>query len=101
MITFRGEHTGSIMMFDEPALKLLRMMDTSGSRKGALVAEDVPAALAALEAALAAVAPPPPTDAKGDEDRAEGKIGIEQRAVPLLDLLRRAVATESYITWGQ
>lgn len=102
MITFRGEHTGSIMMFDTPALKLLRIMGTSGHRKGALMAEDVPAALTALEEALTSGRLYVPSDAEQpaerDDDPAD-RVSLAQRAIPLRDLLRLAVATESYITW--
>ncbi len=109
MITFRGEHTGKIMMFEGPALELLRMMGTSGNRKGALMAEDVPAALQALEAALArraaeARAEAPPAAEAGEDDEteaAEEVVDLARRAAPLLELLREAVATRSYLTWGE
>ncbi len=106
MITFNTEHAGSIMMFDEPARALLRMMGTSASVKGALLAEDVPAALASLEAALQGL-PPEAVGQQGDAEEGEKNetkdavlVTLAQRAVPLRDLLRRAVETESYVSWG-
>lgn len=104
MIKFRGEHTGSIMMFDTPALKLLRIMGTSGSRKGALMAEDVPAALAALEAAIDSGRLYAPSDEEQPverDDDPDDRVSLVQRAIPLRDLLRHAVATESYLMWGE
>lgn len=102
MITFRTEHAGSIMMFDEPARALLRMMGTSAGPKGGLLAEDVPAALASLEAALQGL-PPQATGRQRDDEEDEAKdaepVTLAQRAAPLRDLLRRAVETESYVTW--
>ena len=103
MIRFRGEHTGSIMMYDEPALQLLRMMGTSGSRKGALMAEDVPAALARLEAALATEPPQPSAETASEQDeevKEEPSVNLAQRAAPLIQLLQEAMATQSYVTWG-
>lgn len=106
MIRFRGEHTGSIMMYDEPALKLLRMMGTSANPTGALMAEDVPAALARLEAALATETQQAPTETETGSDQddkieKEPSVTLEQRAEPLLQLLHEAVATQSYVTWGE
>lgn len=103
MIRFRGEHTGSIMMYDEPALQLLRMMGTSASRKGALMSEDVPAALARLKAALA-IEPPPSVETDSDQNeeaKEEPSVNLAQRAAPLIQLLQEAVATQSYVTWGE
>ena len=102
MIRFKGENTGSIMMFDDVAVKLLKMMDTSGSSKGALMAEDIPAALASLQAELNRLEPQAAPE-KDDDDKpdAEVAVSLKQRAAPLIDLLQQAIETDSYVTWGQ
>ncbi|HXH03431.1 MAG TPA: DUF1840 domain-containing protein [Candidatus Competibacteraceae bacterium] len=101
MITFRGEHVGSIMMFDDVAITLLRMMGMSGRRQGAILPEDIPEALERLQTALAEYRPPPsPRREEDEEDEAEPVISLNQRAYPLIVLLREALATRSYVTWG-
>lgn len=111
LIKFRGENTGSIQMFGQHAQELLRLMGTSGSEKGALMAEDVPGALAKLEAAIEArkaqdAAVTEAAEANAEEAKAEGHDAeppgpaLSTRAVPLIELLKQAVATDSYVMWG-
>ncbi|TCO80704.1 uncharacterized protein DUF1840 [Plasticicumulans lactativorans] len=111
LIRFQGEHTGSIMMFGGAATELLKLMGTSGHEKGALLAEDVPAALESLERALAAMqeseaAAARAAEAAAEEAKAEGRDVPERatalgvRAAPLVALLREIVATRSYLMWG-
>lgn len=111
LITFRGEHTGSIQMFGAHAHELLSLMGTSGRDQGALMAEDVPDALARLEAAIDArreqdAAARDVAEAGAEEAKAEGRDAEEPgpalstRAVPLVELLKQAVATNSYVMWG-
>ena len=111
LITFRGENTGSIQMFGAHAHELLRLMGTSGRDQGALMAEDVPDALARLEAAIEGrreqdAAARDAAEADAEEARAEGRDAeppgpsLSVRAVPLIELLKQAVATNSYVMWG-
>jgi hypothetical protein len=104
LITFRSK-VGDITMFDYVAVKLLKMMGQSGASPGALLAADLPAAVARLEQALAthrsvdsAAAPPPPS---GSKDDAEPPVSLVVRAVPLVDLLKRAAQAKTDVTWGQ
>ena len=63
IVTFRSEAYADIMMFGEIAIQLLKLMGHSGTVPGALLAEDVPEALANLKKAItddkARVAAPP------------------------------------------
>ncbi|PWV65985.1 DUF1840 domain-containing protein [Plasticicumulans acidivorans] len=110
LIRFHGENTGSIMMFESAAHELLKLMDTSGAPKGALMAEDVPHALSCLEQALEALRDSEAdavrvNEAQAEQAAEEGREvaevgpGLLVRAAPLLELLREAVKTRSYFMW--
>ena len=107
MITFRGEHEGRVMYFDGVAVTLLKMMGMSGRTQGAMLAEEVPGALARLRAALAQplpviVEPLPVRDGQADDDEPrQAAVGSQQRAVPLIQLLEEALRNQSYIQWGK
>ncbi|HEY9148113.1 MAG TPA: DUF1840 domain-containing protein [Gammaproteobacteria bacterium] len=87
LITFRSKAHADITMFGEVALRLLKMMGHSGTVPGALLPEDIPAAVARLEAALAQLAPSDGA-ARDDEDE-EPVVSLAQRAGPLLPLHMR------------
>ena len=59
LITFSTKAYADITMFGDVALHLIHLMGHSGSVPGAILAEDVPAALEKLKAALAARRPGP------------------------------------------
>ena len=88
---------GSITMFGDVAVNLLRMMGQSGSIPGAILGADIPPALDRLRQAVAGVQPPPKKD-KAD-DRAETPVGMQQRAFPLIELLERAAKQGADVVW--
>ena len=110
-ITFKSRHSPDVMMLEAVGLEMLRLMGHSGSVPGSLTAEDLPAALAHLEAGVAAApardlsAHPGPTDAPGDdgddEDRDESAVGAAVRAGPLIDMLKRAIEEDDYVIWDR
>jgi hypothetical protein len=102
LVTFRTKGYPHITMFGDVAKQLLELMGHSGTIPSAIKAEDVPAVLARLEAAIdgrraadaAAV-----DDRGGDGYDAPRKVTLPQRAVPLLELLRTAVARKADVMW--
>lgn len=111
LVTFRSEATEPITMFGDVAQSLLKMMGATGRVPGALVAEDVPPALArleaeveALKAATAATPAPPATNEDSaadpdDEGESTPPVPLASRAVPLLSLLKRAAAANVGVVW--
>ncbi|MEM9604241.1 MAG: DUF1840 family protein, partial [Pseudomonadota bacterium] len=81
--------------------QLLEMMGTSGRDQGALRAEDLPAALDRLKAALSQRPDSDETDPDADEDDEADAVSINRRAVPVLDLLERCVASGGYFMWQE
>ena len=90
---------GSITMFGDIAVALLKMMGHSGTVPSAILAEDIPAALARLQAALRGGASVPSRPVPKAEDENEPPVSLKQRAHPLNDLLTRAAAQGCDVTW--
>jgi hypothetical protein len=98
MLVRFDSRVGGFTMFGEPAVALLKMMGHSGTVPSALLAKDVPQALARLEAALAAAPPEPAPKAAGEEDEAP-RVSLRQRAYPLIELLDRAAKAGADVLW--
>ncbi len=93
---------GSFIMMGDIAVQLLKMMGHSGTVPSAILAGDIPKALAQLKAALAeaAKAPPEPEpDREEQEGRPEPAVSLRQRAHPLVDLLERSASKGCDVMW--
>lgn len=90
-------------MFGDIAVTLLKMMGHSGTVPGALLAQDIPPALARLRAAVAAAPESAPTQASSGDDREdkEPAVSLRQRAFPLVELLERAVRKNCDVLWDR
>ncbi len=92
---------GSITMFGEIAVKLLRMMGQSGSVPGAFLTLDIPAALERLEQATSDSREPAAEKKRESDDDKEPAVGMRQRAVPLMELLERAAKQDADVIWEE
>jgi hypothetical protein len=100
LVTFTTNAYADITMFGDVALALLKMMGHSATVPGAILAEDVPAALSRLTAAIEAEkAAPPVEDEDEDADEDEPVVSIAHRALPLINLLAAAAKAESNVMW--
>lgn len=100
LVTFHTKAYADIVMFGDVAKQLLTLMGHSGTVPSALKAEDVPSALARLEAAIEERKKADAAEGRGNEDDdAPRKITVSQRAVPLLELLRAAAAEKCDVVW--
>lgn len=92
-------------MFGDVAVRLLKMAGHSGTVPGALLASDIPSALARLRQAVAAAGPEEEikqSDRLGQEDAdASPPVGIRLRAYPLIQLLSAAAEQECDVMWEQ
>jgi len=108
MIVTFSTRLGRITMFSEPALALLRMLGHSGRIPGAIRNEDLPAALEALRAGLAAAGHvPSPAPGETEEPLADDRrsqetaVNLNTRAVPLIEMIERAIAANSDLMWDK
>lgn len=95
---------GSITMFGDVAVKLLKLMGHSGTVPSAVLAEDIPAALARLNAALEGIADARESQGRAEadpekEEEGEATVSLKRRAHPLVDLLARAAEQDCDVTW--
>ena len=97
LIRFESNVAGQFIMMGDVALPLLRMMGMSGNMQGAVSGEDLTSAMRTLEDALQ-LAPVPKARA-GEDEEAEPPIALQRRALPLLEMLRRAAAGDGYVMW--
>lgn len=100
LVTFRTNAWGNITMFGDVAVTLLKMMGHSGTVPSALLARDVPAALACLKQQLASRATEEDVSTRsGDDADAEEPVDLALRAHPLIEMLSAAAEQEADIMW--
>lgn len=100
LIKFDSE-AGTLTMFGEPALLLIRMTGHSGTVPGAILAEDIPAALERLQRALESYVEPPPKARFPGEDEDRNWVPLRKRAFPLVQLLAKAARIKAAVMWEQ
>lgn len=100
LVTFQTKAYANITMFGDVAKQLLKLMGHSGTVPSAIAAEDVADALEKLRKAVAALPPNEKGPAKVDEPSGEPpRVGLAQRAYPLLKLLEAAAAESCPVQW--
>jgi hypothetical protein len=99
LITFRTKAHADITMFGKIALSLIRLMGHSGSVPGAILAEDLPEAVARLRAGVQAHADEPTPGPGEKDDSDEPKVSLSHRALPLIELLEAAQRDGSNVMW--
>jgi len=99
LVTFKTKAYANITMFGDVAVKLLRMMGHSGTVPSAILADDVPAALERLKAAIAEEKKNELPEDTRDADDGERRIGLSKRALPLIELLEAAAQKHCDVMW--
>lgn len=104
LIKFSSPCYSDITMFGDVATALIKMMGHSGTVPGAILAEQVPAALSKLEAGLKHIATQSeqstPNDKDNPEDREE-PISLANRAFPLVEMLKAAAQQNCNVMWNK
>jgi hypothetical protein len=100
MLVRFDSQVGTLTMFGEVAVYLLKLMGHSGAVPSAMLAQDIPAAIRRLRQALEQGAALPASE-RDEEDRREGRapVSLRQRAFPLLELLERAARKNADVMW--
>jgi hypothetical protein len=99
LVTFSCPAYADITMFGDVAIRLLKVMGHSGTVPSALLADDVPAALARLESTIEAEKQLSKPDESGDGDDDESAVSLTHRALPLIGLLRSAEKANCNVMW--
>ena len=104
---FKSKVASDVIMLEPNGRQILMLWgrtDEAGLRKGILQAADMPAAISALEEAIAQeeakrIQAALDAQEKGEDPLPAG-VTLRQRAAPLLDMARRSLAAGKDITWG-
>jgi len=107
---FKSKATGDLIMLAPNGDALLRVLGREPAAQGIIEPAAMPAALAAIERAVAeddavrraaaATAAERGADRDGPADEAPQGVGLRQRLWPMVDMLRRALAANEPIVWG-
>ena len=101
LVTFSCPAYADITMFGDVAVHLLKLMGHSGTVPSALLADDVAPALARLEKALASGETDMQFNAVSDEEDEESPVSLDQRAFPLIELLKAAARDHCNVMWDK
>ena len=102
---FKSRATADLIMLEPQGRQIVTLMGKTPGASGIVTAEQIPAAIAALEAAVAAdeAARAEARDA-ADQDAADEQpqdsVRLRQRAAPFIDMLRRSAAEGCDVVWG-
>src|SRR5574337_606955 len=92
---------GRITLFGEAAITLLKMMGHSGTVPGAILPEDIPAALEKLKHGVTTYVEPPPRAKSENEWNEEPPVPLRRRAFPLIQLLEQAAKEKAHVMWDE
>lgn len=95
---FKSRATGDLIMTQPVAERVLGLIGKDRTPQGIIEVDQMPAAIGALESAVAAESP-----RTADDDDAAGKadrVSLRQRVWPMVEMMKRAMAEKEAITWG-
>jgi len=102
---FKSKAAGDLIMLEPNGRRVLEIIGKDPGPKGIIEPAQMPAALAALEAAI--TREEAEQQAAIDEAKAKvevppkfADVSLRQRAVPFIDMLKRASAAGKEIVWG-
>lgn len=100
---FKSKATGDLIMLGPHGNQLLALLGREPAAQGIIEVGAMPAALAALQAAIAAEEAAPAA-AGDDEDDGEPTgaraVALRQRLWPMIEMLKQAHAAGQPIVWG-
>ena len=99
LVTFSCPAYANITMFGDVALRLLKLMGHSATVPGALLAEDIPAALQKLETAVETDRQLQQSEPPDPGEDGEAPVSLSHRALPLIELLKAAARANSNVMW--
>ena len=101
---FKSRAAADLIMLEPQGRQVVTLMGKTPGASGIVTAAQIPAAIAALEAAVAAEESlPASADANGGEDSQEERteaVRLRQRVAPFIDMLKRSAAADVDVVWG-
>lgn len=103
---FKSRATADVIMLESNGRQVLEIIGKTPGASGIVTAQQIPAAIEALEAAVAdddarrKARPDEPGQDGGPDDAAPADaVSLRQRAAPMIDMLRRSAAEGRDVTW--
>lgn len=104
LFTFKSAATANLIMHERNGKEILALLGKNPEDgQGIITVQQLPAALATLQCAVATARGNPPeqnadgNEAEGDEEQ---PVGLAQRAAPFIDMLERAIEAGEPVVWG-
>lgn len=100
---FKSKAAGDVIMMGPGGDQVLRLIGKEPAPKGIIEPAHMAAAIAALERAVAedeAARKGSDVDADDDTPRKGDGVTLRQRAWPLVEMMKRALAAKENIVWG-
>ena len=98
MYRFKSKADGDLIMMGPVGDQILRILGREPAPRGIIEVAALPQAIAAAE--LARVAARKTDDDDDEQAGGANAIGLQQRAWPLLEMMRRSLAERADIVWG-
>ena len=99
MYKFKSRATGDLIMTQPVGDRVLALIGKPVTAQGIIDIDQMPAAISALESAVAAESPKPADDADEGSTKADS-VSLRQRVWPMVEMIKRASAEKQPITWG-
>jgi regulator of protease activity HflC (stomatin/prohibitin superfamily) len=105
LFKFKSKAAGDLIMLEPNGRRVLEIIGKDSGPKGIILPQEMPGAIAALEAAIAKEeadqqALIAQAQAQGETPPRFEAVSLRQRAVPFLDMLRRCESAGKEIVWG-
>ena len=104
---FKSKAAGDVIMMQPNGDQVLRILGKAPGGKGIVTVDELPAAIAALEAAIGAgvgAGDPKPAGNDIDDDErsatAAEAVSLQRRAWPLLEMMKASLAARADVVWG-
>ena len=102
---FKSKADGDLIMLEPQGRRVLEIIGKDTGPKGIITAGQIPAAISAIEGAIAHEEAMKKSAGSEGAEPADGPsstegITLRQRAKPFLDMLRRSQEAESDVVWG-
>lgn len=93
---FKSKNTGDVIMLEANGRRVLEVIGKDTGPKGIILPEQMPAAIAALEAAIKLEESQDPEEGGAPGDG----LGLRQRAMPFIEMLQRNHKSDEEVVWG-
>ena len=95
---FKSKDHGDVIMLQANGRQVLEIIGKDAGPKGIILPEEMPAAIKALEAAIALEKS---NDGVPEDEAVPGDgLGLQQRSISFIDMLRHSHAVGDHMVWG-